>query len=103
METAEHWARLAMFQILEVQESPAFNGRLSILTLRGSLPQPSRSSLESINRHHRSTTDHAGVELTFLDHASDHLTAATTERPVSVRSSVNRSANSGWRSLRVFG
>jgi hypothetical protein len=38
METAEHWARLAMFQILEVQEAPAFNGRRSFLTLRGSRP-----------------------------------------------------------------
>jgi hypothetical protein len=43
METAQHRARLAknqpaeiaMFQISEVQESPAFNGRLSFLTLRG--------------------------------------------------------------------
>jgi hypothetical protein len=42
METAQHWDRLAknqpaeiaMFQISEVQESPAFNGRLSFLTLR---------------------------------------------------------------------
>jgi hypothetical protein len=45
METAQHWDRLAkhqlaeiaMFQISEVQESPAFNGRLSFLTLRGPL------------------------------------------------------------------
>ena len=45
METAQHWDRLAknqpaeitMFQISEVQEAPAFNGRLSILTLRGTL------------------------------------------------------------------
>jgi len=43
METAQHWDRLAkdqpaeitMFQISEVQESPAFNGRRSSLTLRG--------------------------------------------------------------------
>ena len=42
METARHWDRLAknqpaeitMFQISEVQESPAFNGRRSFLTLR---------------------------------------------------------------------
>jgi len=42
METAQHWDRLAknlpaeitMFQISEVQESPAFNGRRSFLTLR---------------------------------------------------------------------
>jgi hypothetical protein len=42
METAHHWDRLAknqpaeitMFQISEVQVSPAFNGRLSFLTLR---------------------------------------------------------------------
>jgi hypothetical protein len=42
METAQHWDRLAknqpaeiaMFQILEVQEAPAFNGRRSFLTLR---------------------------------------------------------------------
>ena len=45
METAQHWDRLAknqpaeitMFQISEVQEAPAFNGRLSFLTLRVSL------------------------------------------------------------------
>jgi len=44
METTQHWDRLAknqpaeitMFQISEVQESPAFNGRLSFLTLRDS-------------------------------------------------------------------
>jgi hypothetical protein len=40
METAQQWDRLApaeiaMFQISEVQESPAFNGRRSFLTLRG--------------------------------------------------------------------
>jgi hypothetical protein len=43
IETAQHLDRLAkdqpaeiaMFQILEVQESPAFNGRRSFLTLRG--------------------------------------------------------------------
>ena len=43
METAQHWDRLpknqpaeiAMFQISEVQEAPAFNGRRSFLTLRG--------------------------------------------------------------------
>ena len=43
METAQHWDRLpknqpaeiTMFQISEVQESPAFNGRRSFLTLRG--------------------------------------------------------------------
>jgi hypothetical protein len=50
METAQHWDRLAknqpaeivMFQISEVQESPAFNGRLSFLTLRvgGQCPLP---------------------------------------------------------------
>ena len=42
METAQHWdrfaknqpAEIAMFQILEVQEFPAFNGRRSFLTLR---------------------------------------------------------------------
>ena len=42
METAQHWDKLAknqpaeitMFQISEVQESPAFNGRRSFLTLR---------------------------------------------------------------------
>ena len=42
METAQHWDRLAenqpaeitMFQISEVQEAPAFNGRRSVLTLR---------------------------------------------------------------------
>jgi hypothetical protein len=42
METAQHWDRLpknqpaeiTMFQISEVQEAPAFNGRLSYLTLR---------------------------------------------------------------------
>ena len=42
METAQHWDRLpknqpaeiTMFQISEVQESPAFNGRRSVLTLR---------------------------------------------------------------------
>ena len=42
METAQHWDRLAknqpaeiaMFQISEVQEAPAFNGRRSFLTLR---------------------------------------------------------------------
>jgi hypothetical protein len=42
METAQHWdrmaknqpAEIAMFQISEVQESPAFNGRRSFLTLR---------------------------------------------------------------------
>ena len=42
METAQHWDRLpknqpaeiAMFQISEVQESPAFNGRRRFLTLR---------------------------------------------------------------------
>jgi len=42
METAQHWDRLAknqpaeiaMFQISEVQESPAFNGRRSFLALR---------------------------------------------------------------------
>jgi hypothetical protein len=42
METAQHWDRLAknqpaeitMFRISEVQESPAFNGRRSFLTLR---------------------------------------------------------------------
>jgi hypothetical protein len=28
-------AEIAMFQISEVQESPAFNGRRSVLTLRG--------------------------------------------------------------------
>jgi len=40
METAQHWDRLAknqpaeitMFQISEVQESPAFTGRRSFLT-----------------------------------------------------------------------
>ena len=40
--TAQHWDKLAknqpaeitMFQISEVQESPAFNGRRSFLTLR---------------------------------------------------------------------
>jgi hypothetical protein len=40
--TAQHWDRLAkdqpaeitMFQISEVQEAPAFNGRRSFLTLR---------------------------------------------------------------------
>jgi hypothetical protein len=45
METAEHRARLpknqpaeiTMFQISEVQESPAFNGRRSFLTLRAYL------------------------------------------------------------------
>jgi len=44
METAQQWGGLAknqsaeitMFQISEVQESPAFNGRRSFLTLRGS-------------------------------------------------------------------
>ena len=44
METAQHWDRLAknqpaeitMFQISEVQESPAFNGRRSFLALRDS-------------------------------------------------------------------
>jgi hypothetical protein len=44
METAQHWDRLpqnqpaeiTMFQISEVQESPAFNGRRSFLTLRPS-------------------------------------------------------------------
>ena len=43
METAQHLARLpenqpaeiAMFQIPEVQESPAFTGRRSFLALRG--------------------------------------------------------------------
>jgi hypothetical protein len=43
METAQHWdklaknqpAEIAMFQISEVQESPAFNGGRSFLTLRG--------------------------------------------------------------------
>ena len=43
MKTAQHRDRLAknqpaeitMFQISEVQESPACNGRLSFLTLRG--------------------------------------------------------------------
>ena len=43
METAQQWGGLAknqsaeitMFQISEVQESPAFNGRRSFLTLRG--------------------------------------------------------------------
>jgi hypothetical protein len=30
-------AEIAMFQILEVQEAPAFNGRRSFLTLRDSL------------------------------------------------------------------
>jgi hypothetical protein len=40
METAQHRDRLApaeitMFQISEAQESPAFNGRRSFLTLRG--------------------------------------------------------------------
>jgi len=42
METAQHWDRLpknqpaeiTMFQISEVQESPALNGRRSFLTLR---------------------------------------------------------------------
>jgi hypothetical protein len=42
METAQQWdklaknqpAEIAMFQISEVQESPAFNGRRSFLTLR---------------------------------------------------------------------
>ena len=42
METAQHWDRLpknqpaeiTMFQISEVQESPACNGRLSFLTLQ---------------------------------------------------------------------
>jgi len=42
METAQHWDRLAknqpaeiaMFQLSEVQESPAFNGRRSFLALR---------------------------------------------------------------------
>jgi hypothetical protein len=42
METGQHWDRLAknqpaeiaMFQIPEVQESPAFNGRRSCLALR---------------------------------------------------------------------
>ncbi len=42
MKTAQHWDRLAknqpaemtIFQILAVQKSPAFNGRLSFLTLR---------------------------------------------------------------------
>jgi hypothetical protein len=42
METARHWdklaknqpAEIAMFQISEVQESPAFNGRRSFLALR---------------------------------------------------------------------
>jgi len=46
METAQHRdstaknqpAEIAMFQISEVQESPAFNGRLSFLTLRGRTP-----------------------------------------------------------------
>ena len=46
METAQHSARLAkdqpaeiaMFQISEVQEAPAFNGRLSFLALRLQLP-----------------------------------------------------------------
>ena len=30
-------AEITMFQISEVQESPAFNGRRSILTLRGAV------------------------------------------------------------------
>ena len=42
METAQHWDRLpknqpaeiAMFQISEVQESPAFNGRRNFVSLR---------------------------------------------------------------------
>jgi hypothetical protein len=46
METAQRWARIltlraeiTMFQISEVQESPAFNGRRSILTLRRHIVQ----------------------------------------------------------------
>jgi hypothetical protein len=50
METAQHWDRLAknkpaeiaMFQISEVQESPAFTGWRSFLTLRGFAPTGNR-------------------------------------------------------------
>ncbi len=49
METAQHWdstaknqpAEIAMFQILEVQESPAFNGRRSFLALRANKKEKS--------------------------------------------------------------
>ena len=48
METAQHRdksakdqvAEITMFQISEVQESPAFNGRRSLLTLRHAVLQP---------------------------------------------------------------
>jgi hypothetical protein len=52
METAQQWDRLAknqpaeitMFQISEVQEAPAFNGRRSFLTLRA---HPARTDVNS--------------------------------------------------------
>ena len=63
METAQHWDRLAknqpaeiaMFQISEVQESPAFNGQRSFLALRdrderndsSASDQPAESDLRS--------------------------------------------------------
>ena len=64
METAQHWdslakiqpAEIAMFQISEVQESPAFNGRRSFLTLRQRLDVSSLCWMASIgtkNTHHR--------------------------------------------------
>ena len=60
METAQHRDRLAknqpaeipMFQISEVQEAPAFNGRRSFLTLRPSLAIPNPSiDFVMRNRH----------------------------------------------------
>ena len=56
METAQHWDRLAknqpaeiaMFQISEVQEAPAFNGRRSFLALRGATEDAAQ-----ISRRHR--------------------------------------------------
>ena len=53
METAQHLDRLpknqpaeiTLFQISEVQESPAFNGRRSFLTLRGHRCFPSNTVL----------------------------------------------------------
>ena len=72
-ETAQHWDRLTknqpaeitMFQILEVQESPAFNGRLSFLTLRGlkDITESPGELLATIDRSVRAFAFAAGIRV----------------------------------------
>ena len=66
METAQHWDRLpenqpaeiTMFQISEVQDTPAFNGRRSFLDLRGLTTKTTRiksttARISRANKHPR--------------------------------------------------